>query len=168
MDNTVGWPLSYGLSPERDFCDDTSVYILLFWFVFFFFSVFAQSDGNASAADGRDDRVDPTGGAAAGPADRVGSGRPTVGAGTGPAARRGHHDTGVSDAPPVSGKTTRRAGRTGLRVARDVRPPPPPSPPPAPPAPRRLRGQRAFHTKNGHLVIGRRRHRPPVRRRRLR
>lgn len=88
--------------------------------------------------------MDPTGRPATGPADRVRGGRPTVGSGPGPAANRSRNDTGLSDAPPVSGKTTPRAG-AGVRVAH-VRSPTPPSPSPTPPAPRRLRSQRAFHT----------------------
>lgn len=111
----------------------------------------SQTDGNASAADGSDDRVDPAGGHAAGPADRVRRGRSTVSPGPGAAAHRRGHDPGLSDAPPVSGKTTPRTG-AGVRVAL-VRSPTPPSPPPTPPAPRGLRGQRAVHTENGHLVI---------------
>lgn len=119
--------------------------------------VFLQPNGNASAADGSDDRVDTAWSPAAGPADRVRSGRPTVGAGPCPAAGRSRHDTGLSDAPPVSGKTTPRATGTGHagRVAR-LRSPPSPSPSPPSPAPQRLRGQRAFYTENGHLVISRR------------
>jgi len=60
--------------------------------------------------------VDSTRGPAARPTDRVCRSGPTVGPGTGPATRRRRHDTGLSDAPPVSGKTTPRTG-AGVRVA---------------------------------------------------
>lgn len=83
--------------------------------------------------------MDPAGGPSAWPATGVRRGRPTIGPGPGPAARGRRHDSGLSDAPPVSGKTTPRAG-TSARVAY-VRSPPPPSPSPPSPAPRGVRGQ---------------------------
>lgn len=78
--------------------------------------------------------MDSAGGPAAGSAARVRCRRATISPGPGPAARSRRHDTGLSDAPPVSGKTTPRAG-AGLRVAH-VRSPPSPSPSPPSPASR--------------------------------